>query len=121
MALKKFYIGSTGPFYYDDEEVYPEDVNENSERQRYQVAFRAEDVYLGNPDDVEENLDSVAEHIDDTTIHFEEGDIDHNNIQNVGSSTHAQIDSHIADSDIHLSTVQAQQIRDVKFREWYNR
>jgi hypothetical protein len=45
---------------------------------------------------------SVA-HIADSTIHFTESSIDHGNIQNSGSNSHATIDSHLADSSVHFT------------------
>ncbi|MGR3218450.1 MAG: beta strand repeat-containing protein, partial [Candidatus Anammoxibacter sp.] len=42
-------------------------------------------------------------HLGDATIHFTEASIDHTAILNIGTNSHATIDSHIADSDIHFS------------------
>jgi len=50
---------------------------------------------LGSAATVQQNLEN---HSTDITVHFTEGDIDHNAIQNVGSNTHTQIDTHIASS-----------------------
>ena len=62
----------------------------------------------GSAATVQGNLDS---HTGDGTIHFTVGSIDHTAIQNVGTNTHAQIDSHIttanghiADGSIHFTT-----------------
>jgi hypothetical protein len=42
-------------------------------------------------------------HSGETDIHFEIGDIDHADIDNVGTTSHANIDSHIGDSTIHFT------------------
>jgi len=55
-------------------------------------------VVSGNP-----LSSSIESHVNDSTIHFTEASIDHTNIQNVGTNTHAQIDAHIANSTIHFT------------------
>ena len=47
---------------------------------------------------------SFDSHVGDATIHFTEGSIDHANIQNIGTNSHTQIDSHIADQNNPHST-----------------
>jgi len=48
--------------------------------------------------------DTAHNHTLDGSIHFTEASIDHTAIQNIGTHTHTQIDSHIADNTIHSST-----------------
>lgn len=59
----------------------------------YHTDGRADVWLTGNSD--------FTGHTGDATVHFEEGDIDHTNIQSVGSNTHTQIDTHITDMTGH--------------------
>jgi len=51
---------------------------------------------LGSAAEVQQNL---TNHETDILIHFTEASIDHDNIQNNGVNSHAQIDDHLADTD----------------------
>lgn len=60
-------------------------------------------VGLINGRDVATDGTTLDGHTADTSIHFTVASIDHALIQNVGVNTHAQIDSHIANVNIHRS------------------
>ena len=47
--------------------------------------------------------ESIA-HIADGSVHFTEGSIDHTGIMNIGTNSHAAIDTHIADGSIHFAS-----------------
>jgi hypothetical protein len=49
-------------------------------------------------------IGTITDHIADGDIHFEEGDIDHLNIQNIGVYKHVGIDTHIGEASIHRQT-----------------
>lgn len=51
---------------------------------------------------------AFADHTGDTSTHFTEASINHNNIQNIGSNTHAQIDTHLASTSNPHSVTAAQ-------------
>ena len=48
-------------------------------------------------------FDEFNAHTSDATIHFTEASIDHLNIMNIGTNSHADIDTHIADATIHFT------------------
>lgn len=50
------------------------------------------------------NSTALSDHTANANLHFTEASIDHVNIQNKGTNTHAQIDSHISDTTIHFNT-----------------
>lgn len=60
---------------------------------------------VGNVDGVDVSTlnSNYTNHAADSTIHFTEASIDHTAISNIGTNTHAQIDTHIADSTIHFT------------------
>ena len=64
---------------------------------------------IGSAAAVQTNL---TNHTTDVTIHFTEGSIDHNSIQNVGVNSHSQIDDHIA-SNTNPHSVTLEQVRTV--------
>jgi hypothetical protein len=58
---------------------------------------------------VDIDLSEIQDHIDSTAIHFFEYDIDHRNIQYIGTYTHDEIDSHINDTSSNPHAVTASQ------------
>lgn len=50
------------------------------------------------------SLTDITDHLADDTIHFLEGDIDHNNIQNIGVYKHVGVDEHINTRALHRQT-----------------
>ena len=45
----------------------------------------------------------ISSHTGDATIHFTESSIDHDNILNVGTYGHDQLDAHVVDSTVHFT------------------
>ncbi len=53
--------------------------------------------------DLKTDLTAFNAHTGDATIHFTEGSIDHTAITNIGTNSHANIDTHIADATLHFT------------------
>jgi hypothetical protein len=60
---------------------------------------------------------AVGNHIGDSTIHFTEGSIDHTKITNIGSNTHAQIDTHMGTAAIHRSMTYVSDLKSVIYTQ----
>jgi hypothetical protein len=67
--------------------------------------------FLVDGRDISTDGKTQDDHIADSTIHFTVGSIDHKSIQNIGTNTHAQIDTHIA-STSNPHSVTASQLSD---------
>jgi len=73
----------------------------------YSSSWNADTTHAASKNAIYDELNSVevdlAAHEADGTIHFTEASIDHTAIQNIGTYTHAQVDSHIDDATIHFT------------------
>jgi hypothetical protein len=63
------------------------------------------DKFFINDAAIAQNAQDLTDHENVGTIHFLEGDISHLNIQNIGTNTHAQVDTHLAAAAPHSGHV----------------
>jgi len=98
--------GGVSPGTNDGNMLYWEDTSSAwLETFAIQVDSSGNILVSGTVDSRDINADGIAQdnHIADTGIHYTQSNIDHTQIQNIGTNNHSQIDSHIATTNIHFA------------------